>query len=165
MSKLSNEFLEDFTQESFRIEGITHDTIERLEFDTLALHTFLEVPKLTIAALEAYVRTIEPEIRMRDQVGLNVRVGSHVPPLGGPHIRQDLDHLLTHASVSHVTYSTPYDPYHTHVQYETLHPFTDGNGRSGRAIWLWQMIKKNDYRYKLGFLHAFYYQALEASRL
>ena len=40
------------------------------------------------------------------------------------------------------------------------HPFTDGNGRSGRALWLWQMNNHAPF----GFLHTFYYQTLENSR-
>jgi Fic family protein len=37
----------------------------------------------------------------------------------------------------------------------------DGNGRSGRAIWLWQMLRQEGGA-PLGFLHHFYYQTLEA---
>ena len=47
----------------------------------------------------------------------------------------------------------------THVRYELLHPFLDGNGRSGRALWLWLMGQA-----PLGFLHTFYYQTLSAAR-
>ena len=56
--------------------------------------------------------------------------------------------------------ATPYD---IHRRYETLHPFMDGNGRSGRILWAWQMIH-HDIRpgLSLGFLHAFYYQTLDA---
>ena len=56
-------------------------------------------------------------------------------------------------------------PWAAHVQYETLHPYTDGNGRSGRAVWLWQMTLKGEQSRALaiGFLHTFYYQTLAAS--
>ena len=39
----------------------------------------------------------------------------------------------------------------------------DGNGRSGRILWAWQMIEHNiNPGLSLGFLHTFYYQALSA---
>ena len=48
-------------------------------------------------------------------------------------------------------------------RYETLHPFMDGNGRSGRILWAWQMIEHNIAPgLSLGFLHAYYYQTLAA---
>ena len=84
---------------------------------------------------------------------MNVRVGSYRPPEGGPAIRQRLQELLNRVNERKIS------EFDAHVCYETLHPFTDGNGRSGRAIWLWQ----NSGYAPLGFLHSFYYQTLEAS--
>ena len=51
----------------------------------------------------------------------------------------------------------------THNDYENLHPFTDGNGRSGRMLWAWQMRNDDDAMAR-GFLHTFYYQTLSACR-
>jgi hypothetical protein len=77
-------------------------------------------------------------------------VGRHLPPRGGPEIRNHLLDLLLNDDLS---------AYEQHVAYEVLHPFTDGNGRSGRALWAWRVRD-----FPLGFLHTFYYQTLDSSR-
>jgi hypothetical protein len=85
-----------------------------------------------------------------------VRVGNHYPPKGGEFIVGHLEDILLVANNGHAS------PYEVHCRYERLHPFTDGNGRSGRVLWAWQMQKQ--YGICKGFLHQFYYQALDASR-
>lgn len=89
---------------------------------------------------------------------MDVRVGNHIAPRGGPDIQVRFDSLIEQINCGLLT------AYEAHLAYETLHPFMDGNGRSGRAVWLWHMLRDGRdtgalYR---GFLHTFYYQTLNA---
>jgi len=140
-----------FVEESNRIEGI-HGIPTGEE--VLATKNFLALRKLTIDAVKGLVAVYEPSAELRDRRGLDVRVGDYIAPLGGPSIRGNLYLILSNAN-----FGT--HPYTTHQSYEALHPFTDGNGRSGRAIWAWQMINQRGEDLTLGFLHRYYYQSLE----
>ena len=141
-----------FVRESNRIEGILR---EPTPLEIRATEEFLDAPPSTVR-LKALVAVLQPNARIRDQDGMNVSVGSHIAPSGGSKIVPALEAILERV------YRWDY-VYHVHHDYETLHPFTDGNGRSGRAIWLWQMVHQSDGA-PLGFLHHWYYQSLQARR-
>lgn len=140
--------------ESNRIEGILRPPTpaELREFDR-----FLSLERVTLNELQTFVRAYQPDARLRDQSGLDVRVGQHIPPSGGPHITEQVQAILDDANAER------FSPWAVHLQYETLHPFTDGNGRSGRMLWYWMMGPSP--LADLGFLHAFYYQTLQGVRL
>ena len=147
--------LENFVRESNKIEGILRDPTEA---EISATAAFLRLDDLGVDDVANIVRVYQPDARLRDRPMMNVRVGSHYAPQGGPEIVGALEDILFGTDILH-------DPYHAHIQYELLHPFTDGNGRSGRALWARQMLRFNiSPGLKLGFLHAFYYQTLSASR-
>lgn len=117
-------WLYDFVQESNRIEGIVREPSDvELEatFNFIGLHT------VDVEAMVALVSVYQPGAVLRDRAGLDVRVGRHVPPRGAPMIREHLAAILGLAN-------TGAPPFTTHCDYEWLHPFTDGNGRSGRAV-------------------------------
>ena len=154
--------LQRFVFESNRIEGINGTRPEEIQ----AHAQFLDLPTITIASIIELVRVLQPDARLRDRKGLNVRVGSHVPMLGGPKVYQTLTALLldvngVEPTSSAVRLSHFMTPHEAHVAYEDLHPFTDGNGRTGRAIWAWQMLRLPGPGISRGFLHQFYYQTLE----
>jgi hypothetical protein len=147
--------LRRFVAESNLIEGIKEIRTGEIK----AAQEFLEAELPSISELQKFVGICAPGEVLRDRKGLDVRVGGHVPPPGGPDIRNKLTALLYKVN------SLEYGPYEIHIEYENLHPFTDCNGRSGRILWAWQMVNQNDrFNLSLGFLHAWYYQTLSHSR-
>lgn len=150
---MSPSHLKAFIAESNRIEGIDR---EPTQMEIVATKYFLAEKILTIPAVVALVKVYQPDAVLRDRKGLDVRVGSYFPPAGGPGLYSRLYDLLRVISEG----SSAGAPFRAHRLYEDLHPFTDGNGRSGRAIWLWH----HDGNAPLGFLHAWYYESLQAAR-
>lgn len=138
--------LKAFLRESLKIEGI-HRAPTRDEIVITSWFLALVCP--TVGDVQRLVDVYAPGSKLRRHPGMDVQVGRHFPPRGGTGIEAALIELLNEVNAGKLT------PYQAHIRYESLHPFMDGNGRSGRTIWLWQM------RYApLGFLHHFYYQVL-----
>lgn len=143
-----------FVDESNRIEGIHR----KPTLDEVQAHArFLVLQTVTVADMELFVSVVAGK-PLRRKPGMDVRVGRHVPPPGGPGIEATLKALL---AVAHTRTDSAYE---VHQQYEHLHPFMDGNGRSGRVLWAWQMLREGNDPFALPFLHRWYYQSLDEAR-
>lgn len=147
-----------FIDESNSIEGIRRSATT---LEIAALQEFLMKEKITVTALKNFVSVYQPGAKLRDREGLDVYVGDHHPLAGNPNMKDHVERILDDVEKEE-------HPYLVHVAYETLHPFTDGNGRSGRALWAWQMTRQN-HAYgvglRRGFLHEWYYQSLQHSHI
>ena len=140
-----------FAEESDLIEGIidgdeTRDHANRL-------HTLVFKDNLHASDLCQF----NANYMLRSAHGMNVIVGGHTPPEGGPHIFSALDDVVAMANEEN-------HPFDVHCAFEDLHPFLDGNGRTGRALWLWQMVNQHGYRCEGLFLRKWYYQSLDRGR-
>lgn len=156
MQELVPAGLMQFVSESNRIEGIP----EVSEETSMAHRLILDSRKApTVESISEAVWHMA-RAPLRDKPGMNVRVGNHYPHQGGPDIPAMLENLLRTADGSAASDA----PHAIHVWYETLHPFMDGNGRSGRLLWLWMHLRAGTYM-RLGFLHQWYYESLAASSL
>jgi hypothetical protein len=145
------EHLSAFITESNKIEGI-------LDFDMVvemrAYSLFLLLPDIKVADMSNIVNILQPGARLRDEPGMDVTVGDHRPRAGCPSMKLWLTEILLRANRGH-------SPFVVHNQYESLHPFMDGNGRSGRLLWAWQMCKFKRWSFQRPFLLEFYWQALQ----
>ncbi len=139
-----------FVRESNLIEGIDRAPTD----EELAAHeTLLRLPSISAAALGDFQCIVAPGKPLRERPGMNVRVGNYIAPDGGPNIVKRLQKICRDAHGGPI--------WKTHVQFERLHPYMDGNGRTGRALWLWMMNRGGHSPFGLTFLHRFYYKTLE----
>ena len=149
--------LSPFVMESNRIEGILPTTQAEVDATTKLVS---DTGVVGVRELEQYIEIIAPHAQLRDKIGLDVQISDYRPTLGGPHVRDTLVRILKFMGLSS---NDLINSYLLHKEYENLHPWTDGNGRSGRALWLRQIYWNDNATFrlvmKLGFLHIWYYHS------
>lgn len=147
-----NKNIYEFAVESNTIEGIHDEAKHKKHAEILA--EFLKIDEITIGDLEGFVFAIQPNGALRQLGNQNVMIGGKMAPPA--HISMALlSNLLLDIKENSVTM------FDAHCRYEMAHPFMDGNGRSGRALWLWMWVNQYGKEVPPSFLHMFYYQTLK----
>jgi Fic family protein len=128
----------EFLRESNAIEGIYDDVA--LEDAVKAWKYLIAQPKITLQAIlkthKLLMERISPRVAGKLRM-VDVRVGPRICPAW-----QNVSGLLNEWIPTVSPGLT--DPIITHVEFEKIHPFEDGNGRVGRMILNWHIWNAGD---------------------
>jgi len=102
---------------------------------------------------------------------IGVRVGRHFPPAAAD-VSGLMFELLEWWNTKSVDLSPVLSSAILHYQFEFIHPFADGNGRTGRALGLWELYRRGFDSHHIFSVDEYYwedrpgyYRALDAVRL
>lgn len=156
MSKTEAFEIQKFLEMSNAIEGIDEPVTQS---DVDVVWMFINKDTVYVQDVNDLVYYFQPDARLRDGIGCHaaVKLGDYTPPPAGHHILDRLNELLVKVNLY---VENPYQAYDLHIEYESLHPYSDGNGRSGRIL-LYRMLKGNFGPYD--FLTWWYIQSMRNS--
>lgn len=118
-------------RDSSAIEGVTHTW--ELRKHAQGLRGLLEKPLTLEAMLEAHAVIMDGQARAEPGRlrSINVQVGNHMAPPQAqvPELLENLYRYVNESDDEPIIKAI-----FAHLQFETIHPFADGNGRTGRAL-------------------------------
>ena len=141
----------DETERILREQALSRDVSVREVFEAKNLARVMEYKRaraedseldeeLILLSHQMLIGGIDDAIAGRfRREGEYVRVGSHIAP-APEHVERMMENIL-------ITYSSDLDSYYLdkiarfHLDFETIHPFCDGNGRIGRVIINFQLLQ------------------------
>lgn len=125
------DWVPDFVRVSNRMAGITRDPTAA---EISAHRGLLAANSLRVENLELFVHHIEPGAGLRDAFRADTEPGDE-GSASTTDLRADLATIVLAARTRSAS------PYRLHRIYRLLRPFTDGNERCGRVLWMWQMMR------------------------
>ena len=144
---LKNSTIVRFQKESNSIEGEKDTWYNSSQHDSLLEICECEECDL-LENIEKYANMFCGKFRFK--IGLNITINGKYK-IGGNMVKCELEKILKYPKEKYLR---------QHVDFEILHPFTNGNGRVGRALWL----RNNFDRYTKSdktFLELFYYDTID----
>ena len=147
--------------ESNLIEGINSDRADKdcmLAWEELSKAK--EITHSTLMKLHLMITSHQNELSA-DEKGnyrrIQVYVGNHTPPAA---------HMVPALMMQYLKEFEAMDPIEAHVRFETIHPFVDGNGRTGRMLLWWHELKlgKEPTLFEDNLKHETYYPLFRGER-